>query len=173
VCYGYIVRLSSLSSPLFPTPPSPPSPPLSDLSPPPSQGLSPADVIEGYEMALHKANQVLETQVVSTVEDVRRKECVLPPLQTALGSKQFGNEDIFAELVSEACCECVCGVCVCMLCVCGCGVFVCLCGGVGVGAGSGLCACVCGFVSWSVQCQFCLRMPRTSTWTMYEWPRSW
>lgn len=66
-------------------------------------GLSPADVIEGYEMALHKANQVLETQVVSTVEDVRRKECVLPPLQTALGSKQFGNEDIFAELVSEAC----------------------------------------------------------------------
>lgn len=94
-----------LPSPPLPTFPSLVFLPLSPLPSLPSQGLSPADVIEGYEMALQKANQVLEGQVVSTVEDVRKKESVLPPLQTALGSKQFGSEDMLAELVSEACCE--------------------------------------------------------------------
>lgn len=68
-------------------------------------GLSTAEVIEGFEMAQVKAAEELESLVCHTVEDFRNKGQMEYALRTALASKQYGNEEYLAKLVTEACSE--------------------------------------------------------------------
>jgi len=66
-------------------------------------GLSPTEVIEGYETACKKAMEVLPTLVCGSVEDLRSKVEVKRAVKTSVASMQYGNEEFLADLVAEAC----------------------------------------------------------------------
>jgi len=66
-------------------------------------GLKPTEVAEGYEMALGKALEVLETLSCYEVKDTKDVESVKKPIRTAVMSKQYGHEDFLAKLITEAC----------------------------------------------------------------------
>ncbi|KAH9518457.1 T-complex protein 1 subunit theta [Bulinus truncatus] len=66
-------------------------------------GLSVAEVTEGYEMALKKALDILEGLSLGTIKNLRNKEEVLPAVRSAVMSKQYGNEDFLANLITDAC----------------------------------------------------------------------
>nr|XP_058966181.1 T-complex protein 1 subunit theta-like [Pocillopora verrucosa] len=66
-------------------------------------GLSPPEVIGGYEKACKKALEILPELSCSGLSDMRDKEEVIKALKTAVGSKQYGNEDFLAKIITEAC----------------------------------------------------------------------
>lgn len=66
-------------------------------------GLTPTDVAEGYQLALHKALEVLPSLKCWEVTDPHNVEQVTKALRTSIMSKQFGNEDFLAKLVARAC----------------------------------------------------------------------
>eukprot|EP01137_Pigoraptor_chileana_P005097 Opistho-2@2777 len=66
-------------------------------------GLSPAEVIEGYEKASKKALELLDELVTYTGKDAREINAIKIALRTAVGSKQYGNEDFLCGLIAEAC----------------------------------------------------------------------
>ena len=66
-------------------------------------GLSPSEVIKGYEMAAEKCLEILETLCCHTVKDVKSAESVVPIIRTSVASKQDGYEDFLADLISDAC----------------------------------------------------------------------
>ncbi|XP_064404674.1 T-complex protein 1 subunit theta-like [Halichondria panicea] len=66
-------------------------------------GLSPAEVIDGYEMALLKSLEVLPSLECSKASNLRDKKEVVKALKTSIASMQYGNEDFLAGLVAEAC----------------------------------------------------------------------
>ncbi|XP_015769504.1 PREDICTED: T-complex protein 1 subunit theta-like [Acropora digitifera] len=66
-------------------------------------GLSPPEVIEGYEKACKKALEILPDLTCSSLIDLRDSEEVSKGLKTAIGSKQYGNEDFLSELITKAC----------------------------------------------------------------------
>lgn len=66
-------------------------------------GLSPPEVIEGYEKACKKALEILPDLSCSSLSDLRDSEEVTKALKTAVGSKQYGNEDFLSELITKAC----------------------------------------------------------------------
>ncbi|PVD28055.1 hypothetical protein C0Q70_10636 [Pomacea canaliculata] len=66
-------------------------------------GLSVTEVIEGYELANKKAQEILPTLVVGEVKNMRSKEEVKSSVRTSVMSKQYGNEDFLADLIINAC----------------------------------------------------------------------
>ena len=66
-------------------------------------GLKPTEVAEGYEMALEKALEVLETLSCYEVKNTKDEESVKKAVRTAVMSKQYGNEDFLASLITKAC----------------------------------------------------------------------
>lgn len=66
-------------------------------------GLSPAEVIEGYEMACKKAVETLPELVCYTIKDFRNIEEVSKAIKPAITSKQYGNEEFLSELIAKAC----------------------------------------------------------------------
>ncbi|XP_002732584.2 T-complex protein 1 subunit theta-like [Saccoglossus kowalevskii] len=66
-------------------------------------GLSPTEVIEGYEKALKKALEILPELSCGSIKDITDKEDVTRVIKSSIMSKQYGNEDFFAKLVTEAC----------------------------------------------------------------------
>ena len=64
-------------------------------------GLKPTEVADGYELALEKALEILETLSCHEVKDISDKEAVKKVIRTSVMSKQYGNEDFLANLVSE------------------------------------------------------------------------
>jgi len=66
-------------------------------------GLSPAEVIEGYNMACKKALEILPELVCYTVKDLRESVEVTRAIKSSISSKQYGNEDFLAELIIKAC----------------------------------------------------------------------
>ncbi|XP_020620101.1 T-complex protein 1 subunit theta-like [Orbicella faveolata] len=66
-------------------------------------GLSPPEVIEGFEKACKKALEILPDLSCSSLSDLRNSEEVAKALKTAVGSKQYGNEDFLSELITKAC----------------------------------------------------------------------
>ena len=68
-------------------------------------GLSPSEVIRGYEMASEKCLEILESLVCYTVKDVKSPDEVAPVVKTSVCSKQDGYEDFLAGLITDACSE--------------------------------------------------------------------
>lgn len=66
-------------------------------------GLSPAEVIEGYDMACKKALEILPELVSYTVKDLRDKAEIVKALKPVITSKQYGNEDFLSDLIAKAC----------------------------------------------------------------------
>ncbi|QUC19466.1 uncharacterized protein UV8b_03707 [Ustilaginoidea virens] len=65
-------------------------------------GLKSADIVIGYEKAQNFALETLEKLVVDKVEDMRDPEELSKAIRTVIASKQNGNQDFLADLVSEA-----------------------------------------------------------------------
>merc|ERR1719393_51008 len=66
-------------------------------------GLKPTEVAEGFEMALEKALEILQTLSCYEVKNTRDEESVKKAVRTAVMSKQYGNEDFLADLITKAC----------------------------------------------------------------------
>lgn len=66
-------------------------------------GLSPAEVIEGYDLAAKKALELLPELVCHTLKSCYDKEEVVKMIKPAIASKQFGYEDFLAPMIAEAC----------------------------------------------------------------------
>ncbi|WWC66268.1 T-complex protein 1, theta subunit [Kwoniella pini CBS 10737] len=69
-----------------------------------TMGLHPSDVILGYEMALAKGREELETLISSTIPSspLPTAETLSKAVATSLASKQPGCEDFLSDLVAEA-----------------------------------------------------------------------
>ncbi|KAJ6263261.1 putative T-complex protein 1 subunit theta [Drechslerella dactyloides] len=65
-------------------------------------GLQPSDIIQGYAKAEKFAQKALEELSQDSVKDVRNKTELSKALRTVIVSKQYGNEEIIADLVAEA-----------------------------------------------------------------------
>ncbi len=65
-------------------------------------GLKTSDIIRGYELAQKFALEELENLVVDKVEDIRSKPELSKAIRTVIASKQNGNEEFLADMVSEA-----------------------------------------------------------------------
>ncbi|XP_037080623.1 T-complex protein 1 subunit theta-like [Pollicipes pollicipes] len=66
-------------------------------------GLTPTEVVEGYEMALNKALELLPTLTCGEVKDVHNEAEVKRAIRPAVMSKQYGNEDFITDLITKAC----------------------------------------------------------------------
>lgn len=66
-------------------------------------GLSVTEVTEGYELACKKALDILPSLVCGELKNLRTKEDVLKTIRTSVMSKQYGNEDFLANLITDAC----------------------------------------------------------------------
>ena len=66
-------------------------------------GLHPSEILIGYEKAYKKCLEVMPNYVVYTVNDVRKKEEVVPCLESVIATKLYGYESFLAPLVYEAC----------------------------------------------------------------------
>jgi len=66
-------------------------------------GLKPTEVADGYERALEKALEILETQTCTTVSNSKDMTSVEKAVRSAVMSKQYGNEDFLAGLITKAC----------------------------------------------------------------------
>ena len=69
------------------------------------QGLSVTEITEGYELACKKALELLPDLEVAKVKDLSNREDVMRAVRTAIMSKQYGNEDFLAGLITDACSE--------------------------------------------------------------------
>ncbi|KAF5278667.1 hypothetical protein FQA39_LY00709 [Lamprigera yunnana] len=66
-------------------------------------GVTPTEVAEGYEKAVKKSLELLPSMVCYTVKDYRNEVEVAKCIRTSIQSKQYGNEDYLAKLVTKAC----------------------------------------------------------------------
>ncbi|XP_064627629.1 T-complex protein 1 subunit theta-like [Lineus longissimus] len=65
-------------------------------------GLSVTEVIEGYELACQKALEVLPELECGKLKDLRDREEVKKAIRASVMSKQYGNEDFLADIISQA-----------------------------------------------------------------------
>jgi len=66
-------------------------------------GLSVSEVIEGYEIACHKALEILPDCVCTSAKNLHDITEVTALIRPAVMSKQYGNEDFLANLIAQAC----------------------------------------------------------------------
>lgn len=62
-------------------------------------------VIEGYENACRKAQEILPDCVCSSAKNLHDINEATALIRTAVASKQYGNEDFLANLIAQACGE--------------------------------------------------------------------
>eukprot|EP00003_Mantamonas_plastica_P029802 TRINITY_DN713_c0_g2_i3.p1 TRINITY_DN713_c0_g2~~TRINITY_DN713_c0_g2_i3.p1 ORF type:complete len:461 (+),score=191.60 TRINITY_DN713_c0_g2_i3:710-2092(+) len=67
------------------------------------KGLHPSDIIKGYQKAATETLSILENYVIDSVEDVKDKDQLIKGLKPALASSHYGQEDVLAELIADAC----------------------------------------------------------------------
>lgn len=65
-------------------------------------GLSPIEIIQGYNMAKNFAIKELDSMYVNEISDKANKEELIKMIKPVIASKQYGHEDILSDLVSEA-----------------------------------------------------------------------
>ncbi|KAH6897987.1 t-complex protein 1 [Coprinopsis sp. MPI-PUGE-AT-0042] len=65
-------------------------------------GLHPSEVIKGYELGAQKAEEELQKLSTFSLPSPLTKSSLSSALRPAIASKQYGSEDILAELVAEA-----------------------------------------------------------------------
>ncbi|XP_072019103.1 T-complex protein 1 subunit theta-like [Amphiura filiformis] len=66
-------------------------------------GLSPTEVIEGYEIACKKTLELLPELCCGKLKDIKDVEEVGNAIKASVMSKQYGNEDFFSKLIAKAC----------------------------------------------------------------------
>ncbi|TMW55936.1 hypothetical protein Poli38472_008584 [Pythium oligandrum] len=66
-------------------------------------GLHASEIVTGYEKAYEKCIEVLEGLESTAIENIRDQKELEKAIKTSLASKQFGYEDLLAQLVAEAC----------------------------------------------------------------------
>ncbi|CAB4014706.1 T-complex 1 subunit theta isoform X1, partial [Paramuricea clavata] len=66
-------------------------------------GLSPPEVIEGFEKACDKALEILPDLTCYTIKNIRDSKEVTRAIKSSVTSKQYGNEDFLSELLTKAC----------------------------------------------------------------------
>ncbi|CUS23659.1 LAQU0S11e01376g1_1 [Lachancea quebecensis] len=65
-------------------------------------GLSPVEIIQGYNMAKNFTLKELDNLCVEEVTDKHSKEELVKIMKPVISSKQYGSEDILSDLVAEA-----------------------------------------------------------------------
>lgn len=65
-------------------------------------GLSPVEIIQGYNMAKNFTLNELDGMVVNEIHDKNDKLELLKVIKPVIASKQYGSEDLLSELVSDA-----------------------------------------------------------------------
>ncbi|KAG2015187.1 t-complex protein 1 [Coprinopsis cinerea AmutBmut pab1-1] len=65
-------------------------------------GLHPSEVIKGYELGAQKAQEELEKLTNFSLPSPLTKPSLASALRPAIASKQYGSEDVLADLVAEA-----------------------------------------------------------------------
>lgn len=66
-------------------------------------GVTPTEIAEGFERALDKCLEILPSLVCYEVKDYKNSEEAIKGIKTSIQSKQYGNEDFLAQLVTKAC----------------------------------------------------------------------
>lgn len=66
-------------------------------------GLTPAEVSEGYELALQKALEILPSLVCHEIKNYKDEKEVVKGMKTSIMSKQYGQEDFLTQLIVKAC----------------------------------------------------------------------
>jgi len=66
-------------------------------------GLSPAEILGGFERAKDLALEILPDLVCQSVKNTKDQKEMEMALKTSLMSKQYGHEEFLAELVAKAC----------------------------------------------------------------------
>ena len=67
------------------------------------QGLHTSEIVEGYQRAYNKTLEILPNLVIQSVSNMRDENEVKNVLKSVLSTKQFGYEDLLADLVVQAC----------------------------------------------------------------------
>ncbi|CCE65880.1 hypothetical protein TPHA_0N00990 [Tetrapisispora phaffii CBS 4417] len=67
-----------------------------------SLGLSPIEIIQGYNMAKNFTFKELDSMVVNEIEDRNDKLELKKILKPVIASKQYGSEDLLSDLVADA-----------------------------------------------------------------------
>ncbi|KAJ3216576.1 T-complex protein 1 subunit theta [Dinochytrium kinnereticum] len=68
-------------------------------------GLHPSEVIEGFDIALKKTMEILQTISVDTMANGLKLEELVKVVRPAIAAKQYGYEDLLSELVVKAALE--------------------------------------------------------------------
>lgn len=66
-------------------------------------GLTPIEIIDGYNIALKHCNEILPKLICTEVKDLTNLSVVKTALKSCFSSKQLGNEEFLSELVGSAC----------------------------------------------------------------------
>lgn len=67
-------------------------------------GIKPTEIIEGYELARDSiVEKYLDKIVVKEIKNLNDFDEVFPVIRSAVMSKQYGQEDLIAKVITEAC----------------------------------------------------------------------
>ncbi|KAL3230472.1 T-complex protein 1 subunit theta [Nakaseomyces bracarensis] len=65
-------------------------------------GLSPIEIIQGFNLAKNFTLQELDKLVVGEITDKKSKDELIKVIKPVISSKQYGSEDLLSDLVSQA-----------------------------------------------------------------------
>jgi len=66
-------------------------------------GLHPSDIVQGYERAMDKVNEIIDDLSVYSISDFSNESDITNALRGPIGAKQYGYEQSLTPLVVKAC----------------------------------------------------------------------